>query len=462
MRFYLYLKERGGYPMARYRHGDVIAAIATPAGSGGVGLIRISGNGAEQVFSRVFPKWADAVNHPRTVVYGDIAGVDDGFGLWLAAPRSYTGEDTAELQCHGGGALMRRVLEQVLEAGARMAEPGEFTLRAFLNGRMDLSQAEAVQELIDAGTPAAAQQARARLHGSLGSKIAEMEAETLDLMGRITASVDFPDEIDPPAESDVLSLVHKLSTSLTEILSTADQGILYREGVLTALVGRVNAGKSSLMNSLLKADRAIVTELPGTTRDVIEEKMDLMGIPVSLCDTAGFRGENVDKAEAEGMERSRRLMEEAVLRLVVVDASAPALPDMPPLSPAQKCIYVLNKCDVADPASALTLLPTDAVVCPISAKTGEGIPHLLDTMHSLLLGAGSEGAVLLGNLRQKEALYRAREHLTEAASALEAGMPLDLIGVDLENAVNALGEITGRTASEAVLDNIFSRFCLGK
>ena len=458
--------------MPTFSTEDVIAAIATPAGSGGVGIIRISGKQTAEILCQVFSQGEKAVNQPRQMVYGEIGPkenpLDDGFGVYFAAPFSYTGENSAELHCHGSWVLLTQVLEAVLAHGARMALPGEFTLRAFLQGKIDLSQAESVQELIDARTPAACALARERLHGALKTPVEEMEQSLLSLLAAITVAVDFPEDADAPTASSLLAQVDTLIRQMKTILAQADTGILYGEGVNLVLAGPVNAGKSSLLNALLQQERAIVTQEPGTTRDVIQAGLNLDGLPVQISDTAGLR-QTENQVEALGIEKSRSALAEAALQLVVLDLSSPdALGDLanlalPPLAPGQKRAYAWNKLDLCPTLPELPW-PTDGPSFMVSARTGAGLLSLVQGLKTLLLGETqtSPAAGAVGNLRQKEALQAALESLQAACLALQGGMPLDFCGLDLENAATYLGEITGRTASAELLDTIFSRFCLGK
>ena len=366
---------------------------------------------------------------------------------------------------------MQEILALVLDQGARLATPGEFTLRAFLNGRLDLAQAEAVCDLIEAKTPQAAILAERQLAGVLSQQLAEIEEGLLHILALITVGVDFPDDVDAPEATEVSALLNEEQKKIEELISGSELGLSYREGIRTAILGAVNAGKSSLLNALLKRERAIVTNQPGTTRDLIEESLDIDGLPLCLSDTAGIRkNESKDEVEKLGIKRSHLAAEQARLILLVIDAvKAPSQQnqDLLEMTQDKKQIIVLNKCDIASKEMIddhLSHLTSEPPYCLISAKTGKG----LDTLKSMIkdiCGATLDSEAdspMINNLRHRQALLEAKEHLLTAQESLGQDIPLDMVGIDIENACTALGQITGSTVSDEVLEEIFSRFCLGK
>lgn len=457
------------------RASDTIAAVATAPVEAGIGVVRISGPEALAVGERAFrPRRGRPLSERRThsVTYGwvvDGAGqrVDEALALVMRGPHSYTGEDVVELQCHGGPVAVRRVLEAALEAGARLAEPGEFTRRAFLNGRIDLSQAEAVVEVIRAKTDRAMEAAVRQLEGSFSQAIREVRERLLGIAAQLEAEIDFP-ELDLEVESRE-ALVAGCTWSLERIgalLRNVRRGDLLRNGLRVVLAGRPNVGKSSLLNRLVGKERAIVTAIPGTTRDVIEEWVSLEGVPVLYADTAGIR-ETEDELERFGVDRSREMLRRADLVLWVVDAGAGLTAEDVALQeqlPGDKpVIGVINKMDLGVPAAveALAAELKDLRVVRVSALSGVGIEEL---ERAVLEEAGAldmeEGFV--ATERQGEALQRAADALRSALATAEAGYGPDLISVDIRAAWSALGEITGDTVDEDLLDEIFSRFCVGK
>ena len=451
---------------------DTIAAIATPGGSGGIGVVRMSGPESLWIARRVTrrtraprPRYAHLVD-----VYdgnGDL--IDQALLLFMPGPRSYTGEDVAEVSCHGGPVALRRVLDTVLAAGARPAGPGEFTLRAFLNGRLDLAQAEAVADLVAAPTPAAVAVAANQLAGRLSDAVGEMRTACLDLLAQLEAEVDFDADEVPPMDRGVLaSSLESLHQRLQDALSTAGRGIMQRHGVRVVLVGSPNVGKSSLMNALLSTDRAIVTEIPGTTRDVLEESFDLDGVPIVLSDTAGLR-ETHDPVETLGVERSSRALESADAVVLVLDASRPLLGNDQSAAArvrraAKPTIVALNKRDLPHAvraADARDLAPRAPVVH--TAAIREDVSELRQALRQVTGLAGADGGLaLVASVRHQEALSRARDELVGARRAVADDEPSDFVSIGVRGAVNALGEITGESATEDLLDVIFSKFCIGK
>ena len=451
---------------------DTIAAIATPAGSGGIGVVRLSGPEALWIARRVTRRTRDPkprYAHLVKIFDGNDELIDQALLLFMPGPRSYTGEDVAELSCHGGPVALRRVLDSLLAAGARPAGPGEFTLRAFLNGRLDLAQAEAVADMVAAPTPAALAVAANQLAGRLSDAVREMRAACLDLLAQMEAEVDF-DEDDVPAMDRALlaSTLDSLHERLEEALATAGRGIMQRHGLRVALVGSPNVGKSSLMNALLSTDRAIVTEIPGTTRDVLEESFDLDGVPIVLNDTAGLR-ETHDPVETLGVERSSRALEGSDAAVLVLDASRPLLSNDEAAAQrvrraAKPTIVVLNKRDLPHAVrvdDARDLVPGAPVVHTSAIR--EDVNELRRALRHVIGLAGGNGALaLVASVRHQEALTRARDELSSARRAVAENEPSDFVSIGVRGAVNALGEITGDSATEDLLDVIFSKFCIGK
>lgn len=436
--------------------GDTIAAISTPPGEGAVALIRISGPDAFRVLAKIFSR---AVPAPRRATGGRITEngsvVDHVLATVFEAPASYTGENMVEIGCHGGILLAAHILEIVLRHGARAAEPGEFTQRAFLNGKLDLTQAEAVMDLISAKTPLAMRAAAEQLQGRLGDEVSGIRADILETVAHLEAWIDFPEEGIAPATGDLLR--NKIESAIGRIealISTAESGRVLREGVRVAIVGRPNVGKSSLLNRLLGMDRAIVSPVPGTTRDTIEESACLRGILFRLTDTAGLR-ETGDPVEREGVDRALRAIERADLVLHVIDASAEF--DEPALRPRE--ILAANKIDAAMRPDAL---PANAV--RVSAKTGEGFPGLVGAMIRETCGRHlSSGQSLAAvNARHKNLLESAAASLAAAAALLESAEPPELPAIELRAALASVGQITGAADTEEILGEIFGRFCIGK
>ncbi len=450
---------------------DTIAAIATPPGEGGIGIIRLSGPEAQAIALKIFrPVRAGRLRSHR-VRYGHVIGpdgavIDEALLTFMAAPHSFTREDVVEISCHGGALPVQLTLEAALAAGARLANPGEFTMRAFLNGRIDLSQAEATLDVIRAQTSAGLAVAQAQLGGWLAREVRAARAALLEPLAYITALIDFPEEgIEPQA---VAEPVAQALATVERLLAGADQGIVIRNGARVALVGRPNVGKSSLLNALLRVERAIVTPIPGTTRDTLEETANLAGVPVVLIDTAGMRVSD-DPVEQIGVERARSALASADLALLVFDAQQSFTAEdaaMLSVTAERPTIIVWNKCD--DPASSPPPAPEHprcVAVVACSARYGHGIDHLAHTIAATLLG-GTLPAMgtthLVSNPRHRAALRRAVEFLRAAQETLATNAATDLLAADLTGAANALGEITGETVGEDLLDVIFSRFCIGK
>jgi tRNA modification GTPase len=462
---------------------DTIAAIATPLGEGGLAVVRVSGAEALAVADKIFLpggknslKPSAAPSH--TIHYGKIVRrgeiVDEVLLSVLRAPRTFTREDTVEISCHGGLMPAKLVLDALLENGARLAEPGEFTRRAFLNGRLDLAQAEAVADLIHSRTELALATANEQLAGKLSQRINELRDEMVKTLAHVEAHIDFPDEdIAPETRAQLVSRLEKGVAFMDELLATANEGQILRRGIRAAIVGRPNAGKSSLLNQLLGHDRAIVSPIPGTTRDTIEETANIRGLPVVFIDTAGLR-EGRDEIEVEGIRRSRETLEKAELILHVFDASE-QLTGEDEIFLAEfadkKRILIRNKTDLPvrlewPPEFLATRHPSPVTssTVDVSCSTGQGMEALKDAIKQLVWAGKIEAGMLqvMINSRHQEALGRARAATLQTLEALRAEATLELVALDLRIAVNAVGEIVGKTTTDDLLDSIFSQFCLGK
>ena len=438
-----------------------IAAIATPHGVGGISVIRVSGNEARAIVQKLYRGKKNIKAAPsHTVLYGYAADgeekIDQCLFTVMDAPHTFTGEETVEVSCHGGVVSTNRILETVLKCGASLAEPGEFTKRAFLNGKIDLSQAEAVADVISSKTDSSLLVAVHQLGGNLSRKINEIREKLIGLCAHLDAQADFPEEdIEEISDGEYERTLKEIDDELKELSASAKTGKILREGVSCAIVGAPNVGKSSLLNGLLGENRAIVTELAGTTRDVIEEYVNIGGIPVKLADTAGIR-ETEDQIEKIGVERSKTQLEDAAVCLFVVDATRPETEseEVKALIGEKPYLTVVNKCDLADPQ-------VDGI--RVSAKTGEGFDRLKEAIfHLLVAEAPDPGKEMITNMRHKEAAIRAEEAVEKAIELHDSGMEKNLSYIYLETAVSALGEITGMSVSQEIVDQIFHRFCLGK
>lgn len=453
---------------------DTIAATATPLGEGGLAVIRVSGRDAFAVCDRCFQpagknslKISAAPTH--TIQYGHIVHdgkrIDEALVAVMHAPRTFTREDVAEISCHGGILPAKLVLDALLASGARMAEPGEFTRRAFLNGRIDLAQAEAVADLIHSRTELALQAANEQLAGKLSQRINHLRDDLLKILAHVEAHIDFPDEdIAPDTLEQLISRLQRGTGFMDELLRTAGEGQILRRGIRAAIIGRPNAGKSSLLNQLLGHNRAIVSPIAGTTRDTIEETANIRGIPVVFIDTAGLRDAR-DEIELEGIRRSRQSLDKAELILHVFDAGGPLTgADEVFLAEfaGKKRILVRNKTDL--PVKLALPASDNAAVIDVSCLSGQGIEALKDEIKKLVWSGEirAEMSQVAINSRHQNALLRTREATERAATALRQGLTLELAALDLRIAVNAVGEIVGKTSTEDLLDTIFSQFCIGK
>ena len=476
---------------------DTIAAIATPPGLGGIGIVRVSGPDAFAVGLAVFRPAAGPASEPppsHLLTYGHIVDpatgetIDDVLAAFMRAPRTYTREDVVELHAHGAPLVLRRILALCLAHGARAARAGEMTLRAFLNGRLDLAQAEAVMSLINAESDAGRRLALRQLQGELSAWVTKARSAAMEALVRIEASIDFPEEeVPPPDPAELADLIAEALGAVRALLVGADRGRILREGLRVVIAGRPNVGKSSLLNALLGTDRAIVTPVAGTTRDTVEERANIGGVALHLVDTAGLSPTD-DPIERVGVERSRAAARSADLLLFVLDGSVPLDPldrqaagqlrdlrqaqvshgdaapsdeqaSLPPL------LLVLNKADLPQALGKTDVqaLWPGALLVHTSAVTSGGTVALEQAIAALVLGGDAQASdPLVSSARHQDALRRARDHLTTARAELDNGVPLDLITIDLRSALDALGEITGETATVDLLDRIFAEFCIGK
>lgn len=485
---------------------DTITAIATAPGEGGIGIVRISGEKSreilEQIFTRVKKEYSkqqdsfeehsdeqrrsfflpDAVNEtiglplvPRKMHYGFIydnftgALIDEVMAVWFRAPYSYTAEDVVEIQCHGSIVSLRKILALVLKNGARIAEPGEFTKRAFLNGRIDLSQAEAVIDLIRAKSDKTFDAALSQLEGRFSSEIREIRHALVDVLVDLTVNIDYPDEdIEQMTFEKLTTALKTIYAKVDALLATSATGRIIREGMQVAIIGKPNVGKSSLMNALLKETRAIVTEIPGTTRDTIEEALSIRGIPIRLTDTAGIR-QTEDKIEKIGIEKSKESFNRADLVIFMIDRSVPLdeedfeiirhLDD-------KKAIVVINKTDLPaaiDPQSVRTMLP-QAVIVEAAVGQHSGVEQIEDVIEQLVYGGQvkQQDSLLVTNVRHTALLEEARQSLADAIGMAEQMQPLEFLEIDVNHAYELLGEIIGEAVGDDIIEEVFARFCLGK
>ncbi len=475
---------------------DTICAIATPAGEGGIGVVRISGPGALVVAEKVVRLRSNqslGIIPSHTLYLADILApdicsgyaesdekqtrlsdrvIDEGLVVFMKGPRSFTAEDVVEIHCHGSGVVLGRVCEACVSVGARLAQPGEFTKRAFLNGRLDLSQAEAVLDTIRAKSDVGLKIAQRHLRGQLGQEVDRLRTRLLGMLALIEAGIDFVEEdISFIGREELIASLQETLDEIQAMLATAERGRVLREGARVVIMGRPNVGKSSLLNSLLREDRAIVTAVPGTTRDVIEESVVWDGLMITLVDTAGLR-ETTDAIEQEGIKRTRSAQEHADMVLHMLDAAelnGNGLGEFVPLPRGRRALVVINKCDLVDTTSIQRLAVgvqerTSYKVLPISVRTGGGVEDLKKSISSHLSQASLESneGVVITNVRHRLVLERARASVHEALDSTRRGIEPECVAVDLRGAGDALGEITGVITSDDILDRIFSEFCIGK
>ena len=451
---------------------DTIAAISTPIGEGGISIVRLSGEDAVAIANKLF-KGADLTKVPtHTIHYGHIVDpktqevVDETMVSVLRAPKTFTREDMVEINCHGGMIVTNDILQLLLANGARMADPGEFTKRAFMNGRIDLTQAESVMDIVRAKTDKSRQVAMTQLAGGLLEKIKTMRQELLDTMAHEEVNIDYPeyDDVEEVTTALVREKTQEFQALLENLLATAKRGKILREGLSTAIIGRPNVGKSSLLNNLLREEKAIVTDIEGTTRDVIEEYVNIKGVPLKLIDTAGIRDTD-DVVEKIGVERSKKALEEADLVLLVLNSSEPLTEQdrtLLEISQNSNRIILLNKTDLAQ-AIQMEELPEDVI--PISVLKNENIDKIEDRINQLFFdnaGLVEKDATYLSNARHISLIEKALESLEAVNQGLELGMPVDLLQVDMTCTWEILGEITGDAAPDELITQLFSQFCLGK
>jgi tRNA modification GTPase len=454
---------------------DTIVAIATPPGRGGIGVVRLAGPEAKAIAAPMLRLTAGRELKANRALFAELIEIDSGeridevVATWFQAPHSYTTDEIVEISCHGSPVVLRRVLEMAIAHGARLAEPGEFTQRAFLNGRLDLIQAEAVRDLIEAQTLYQAKVAAQQLKGSLSRVLLPIKESLIALIARLEAGIDFAeDDVDVMPADQILAAIEEVSALLRGLDASFAFGKVVQQGLTLAIVGRPNVGKSSLFNRLVERERAIVTAMPGTTRDLVTETVSLGGIPLRLVDTAGIRAamdrEAIDEAEHIGIRKSMEALADADLVLVVLDASdglngvdRELLTDVA----GRAAIVVGNKADLAGSGNPLSL--ANLSVLRTSAVTGEGISELrAEILRTVRAGATEDGGAMLTNLRQQSRVHSALEALTSAAASVRMAIPHEMVLLDLYSALRALDELTGATTADDILNLIFSTFCIGK
>ena len=455
---------------------DTIAAIATAPGEGGIGIIRISGSNslpvAEEIFKSVSGKKISEYNL-RTLIYGNIFDgekrIDEVLVAYMKGPNSYTGEDVIEINCHGGFISVKKILELILTKDVRLAEAGEFTKRAFLNGRIDLSQAEAVIDVIKSKTDKAQEVAQNQLEGSLANKIKSLRLKVTEVLAQLEVSIDFSDEdVEDVTYKEIEEKSLALRDEIKKLYDSAESGKILRDGLKTVIIGKPNVGKSSLLNSILGENRAIVTEIAGTTRDVIEEFVNIKGIPLKIVDTAGIR-ETEDIVEKIGVQKSKESIDSADLVIIVLDSSKPLTDeDLEILENARskKTIVLLNKIDLEqaiDQTVIEEIVGKDNII-KISALKNEGIEQIHDKIEAMVFAGDvkSSSSVVITNSRHKDALFKAYNSINDAIAGIDQRLPYDFIEVDFKNIWDYLGYINGDTVQEDLLDTIFSNFCIGK
>ena len=453
---------------------DTIAAISTPRGEGGISIVRMSGSDSLSILEKIFkPKSEKRVNELRncSINFGHIIDnkqiVDEVLVSVMKAPNTYTREDIVEINCHGGFLITEKVLEVVLKNGARIAEIGEFTKRAFLNGRIDLTQAEAIIDVIHGKTEKSLSLSLNQLRGDLRDKIGVIKKSVLDLAAHINVVLDYPEEgIDDPVPENLVANLKKASNEIKELILSYNKGKIIKDGIKTAIIGKPNVGKSSILNSLLREERAIVTHIPGTTRDIIEEVININGIPLLLVDTAGIRNTD-DVVENIGVEKSKELINSADLILYVIDSSRDLDEEdfkIYDIINTDKVIGILNKIDIKKELD-LSKFPKINKWIKVSALEKLGIDNLEDEIYHYIMNGDVEDSsqkLVITNVRHKSALEKTNEALLNILSTISMGLPMDLMAVDIKDALDSLSEVTGEISSEDLLDHIFSNFCVGK
>lgn len=461
---------------------DTITAIATPIGTGGIAILRLSGSNAEAIAEKIVTtkngkSLCDLETHKLTLcnihkLEDTDALIDQALVAVMRAPHSYTGETVVEINCHGGFFAARKILEELLRAGARLAEGGEFTRRAFLNGKTDLTGAEAIMDIIDSHSNLGLQNAARYLKGGLSEKITSLRERVIAITSHISAAADYPEEVDPPENDQLQKEVTLINNEISALLDTFETGRILRDGILTVIIGRPNVGKSSLLNAISGSDRAIVTDIPGTTRDVIEEYINLGGVALRLLDTAGIR-KGTDEVEKLGIDRTYAHIKEADLCLLLIDSSEAILEEDIKIANEVKdknLILVLNKTDkdtktTRENVSKLLGINNELIIETATPKNGKaiGIDTLCDTISKMFVkGKINSEEVYLSNARQRDSLLKAQASVSQLLEGIACGIPYDLLYVDLEDTLSALGEVTGETIQEEIIDQVFSRFCVGK
>jgi tRNA modification GTPase len=454
---------------------DTIAAIATPPGEGGVAIVRVSGPEAERIAKAIFARGGARNGNLRshTLHYGTIRNpstqenLDEVLLTIMRKPRSYTGEDVVEVHCHGGSFLVREVLQLILACGARHAEPGEFTKRAFLNGRVDLAQAEGVLDLIRTRTGEGIRLALGQVRGELSKWVGSLREELIDILAQVEAGIDFPEEeIELLKHDELATKINEFKAKISGLIASYEWGRLFREGARVCIIGRPNVGKSSLLNAFLGEQRVIVTPVPGTTRDIIEESINLGGLPVVLCDTAGVR-ETEDQVERIGVDFTLQTIAKSDAAIVVLDGSLSlTAEDISVLmaAKAKKHLIAINKDDLPERLEMTVLdeVDSNSPVLRISAKSGNGLDRLKKSLRERLLGVERMPEIVLSNFRHKASLERCEQSLGEAIRTIAMGLSAELISVDLQEAQEALEEIVGIVSSDNILEHIFTKFCIGK
>ncbi len=455
------------------RYDDTIAAIATASGAGAIGIVRISGSQACAILDQIARPMRAGAWRPWQMRYAhvfDQAGnvIDEVLVCYMRGPRSYTGEDVVEVSCHGGRVALELILQRVLACGARAADPGEFTMRAFMAGRIDLSQAEAVMDVIQAQTAVALNVAQSQLRGELGQTVQRIRSAIIYELAAVVARIDFPDEVDETAVNH--EALREVLTQLQQLLAQSRAGMMVRDGATVVLLGKPNVGKSSLLNALLRQERALVSPIAGTTRDTLAEYADVLGVPVRFVDTAGISDDTHDIVEQMGIARSRQMAHEADLALILIDSSQPLDErDMAAIQARGElpALLLLTKSDLPGHQPTLEQAPLSRAqaflaIQAISTQTGQGLTALQQQLRDCLIAHQSLHDIRVSNARHIESLRRCAESLADALAGLQQRVSADLIAVDLQSAVAALGEITGEEVSESILDTVFARFCIGK
>ena len=454
---------------------ETIAAISTPRGEGGIGIIRISGDDSFEILNKIFKaknpnKDLGFYKFNYGFIYDGDHMLDEAMVVRMKGPKTYTCEDVVEINCHGGYLVTQKILELVLKKGARHAEKGEFTKRAFMNGRIDLSQAEAVMDIIQGKTEKSISLSLEQLRGDLRDKIQNLKKLLLDVTAHVNVVLDYPEEgIDEPLPAHLRDNLENVHMEINKLINSYDKGKKIKEGIKTAIIGKPNVGKSTLLNSLLKEERAIVTHIPGTTRDIIEEVINVRGIPLVLVDTAGIR-ETEDLVENIGVEKSKEIIEKSDLILFVLDASRELEKDDHQIIELirennKKAIILLNKIDLSRKITRENIDFFDGEILEISAKEETGIEEMEERIYNYILEEDVEDSsekLVITNIRHKSALEKTKEAVENIFETIDSEMPMDLISVDLKEALDSLSEITGEISSEDILDHVFSNFCVGK